>query len=155
MICQEFPLKKAENNQSTNIDWLMYNTQRKQLLFVELKTSDTSINSSQNEIYQSVTNDIQNKSGAFLISDLEILRVASRESGKYQFILEKKVSRFKQEISICRSAKIIYIDTNVLKTKQKNMQSKCYHLADYQNQSQDNFQKNGGLFTSISPNLTT
>ena len=75
MICPEFPLKKAENKQSTNIDWLMYNTQRKQLLFVELKTSDTSINSSQNEIYQSVTNDIQNKSGAFLISDLEKLRV--------------------------------------------------------------------------------
>jgi len=119
MICQEFPLKKAENNQSTNIDWLMYNTQRKQLLFVELKTSDTSINSSQNEIYQSVTNDIQNKSGAFLISDLEKLRVASRESGKYQFILEKKVSRFKQEISICRSAKIIYIVPKCIEHKTK------------------------------------
>jgi len=26
MICPEFPLKKIGNNQSTNIDWLMYNT---------------------------------------------------------------------------------------------------------------------------------
>jgi hypothetical protein len=119
MICPEFPLKKAETNQSTNIDWLMYNTQRKQLLFVELKTSCTSINSSQNAIYQAVTNDIQNKSGDFLISDLEKLRFASREPGKYQFILEKKVSPFKHEISICRSAKIIYIVPKCIEPKIK------------------------------------
>lgn len=61
----------------------MINTQRRQLLLVELKTADTSINSSQNAIYQTVKSKIQNKSGAFLINDLEKLRDASRESGKY------------------------------------------------------------------------
>src|SRR6476659_2192899 len=51
LICPEFPLKKPENNASTNVDWLMLNQSRNQLLFVELKTSDTSVDLEQSAIY--------------------------------------------------------------------------------------------------------
>jgi hypothetical protein len=109
LIAPEFPFKKEDNRQSTNIDWLMYNTNRDQLLLVELKTSDTSIRGSQNSIYQSIKDAVRKKGGGFLIKDLELLRDASQESGKYKFVLDNKVKPFKQEISSCRDAKIIYI----------------------------------------------
>ena len=41
-VCREFPFKKPDSRQSTNIDWLMRNAEREQLIFVELKTADTS-----------------------------------------------------------------------------------------------------------------
>ncbi len=109
LIAPEFPLKKENNRQSTNIDWLMFNTSRDQLLLVELKTSDTSIRGSQNSIYFSAKNAIKNKGGGFLVKDLELLRDASQESGKYQFVLENKVAPFREEISNCQDAVIIYI----------------------------------------------
>lgn len=109
MICPEFPLKKPDNRQSTNIDWLMYNTERRQLLFVELKTSDTSINIEQNEIYRAKQKAVQSKGGSFLIEDLEQLKSASKEFGKYQYILEKKVLPYKNEISACHDVRIIYL----------------------------------------------
>jgi len=109
MVSPEFPLKKKDNWQSTNIDWLMYNTMRKQLLFVELKTSDTSINDNQNSIYHIKQEAILSQGGAFLIEDLEQMRDRSSEFGKYQYILETKVLPLKDEISNCHDAKIIYL----------------------------------------------
>jgi hypothetical protein len=109
MICPEFPLKKADNKQSTNIDWLMYNRERKQLLFVELKTSDTSFDAGQNVIYRAKQNSVRNEGGSFLIEDLKQLMNASRETGKYRYILEKRLSLFKAEITACRDARIIYL----------------------------------------------
>ncbi|PKO09057.1 MAG: hypothetical protein CVU40_12675 [Chloroflexi bacterium HGW-Chloroflexi-2] len=109
LVCPEFPLKKKDNWQSTNIDWLMYNKDRKQLLFVELKTSDTSINDDQNSIYHIKQEAILHNGGAFLIEDLEQMRDRSSEFGKYQYILETKVLPLKDEISNCHDAKIIYL----------------------------------------------
>lgn len=109
MVSPEFPLKKKDNWQSTNIDWLMYNTGRKQLLFVELKTSDTSFNDDQNMTYHLTQKAILNKGGAFLIEDLEQMRDRSSEKGKYQYILETKVLPLKHEISTCHDAKLIYL----------------------------------------------
>lgn len=109
MISPEFPLKKKDNWQSTNIDWLMYNTERKQLLFVELKTSDTSTNDNQNSIYHAKKEAILSQGGAFLIEDLVQMRDRSSEFGKYQYILEKKVLPLMDEISTCHDAKIIYL----------------------------------------------
>jgi hypothetical protein len=83
MICPEFPLKKADVNQSTNFDWLMYNTERRQLLFVELKTSDTSFKADQSASYLANQEAVQNKGGSFLIDDLKKVVGASQESGKY------------------------------------------------------------------------
>src|SRR4051794_2891225 len=51
LLCPEFPLKKDGVNQSTNIDWLLLNPARRQLLFVELKTADTSLDAAQSAIY--------------------------------------------------------------------------------------------------------
>ena len=43
MVCAEFPLrKKGKEKHSTNVDWLLYDRKIKQLIFFELKTSDTS-----------------------------------------------------------------------------------------------------------------
>jgi hypothetical protein len=108
MICPEFPLKKLGNSQSTNIDWLMYNTVRRQLLLVELKTSDTSVDADQNAIYHIKQKAINSEGGSFLIEDLEQLKGASKEYGKYMYILGK-VSQYKNKISECHDAKIIYL----------------------------------------------
>jgi hypothetical protein len=108
MICPEFPLKKPGNSQSTNIDWLMYNSVRRQLLFVELKTSDTSIVTDQSNIYSEKQKTVRSDGGSFLIKDIEHLRDASRESGKYRYIIEK-VSPFKAEIAACRDVRIVYL----------------------------------------------
>lgn len=109
MICPEFPLKKSDNNQSTNIDWLMYNSDRKQLLFIELKTTDSSFKASQNSIYLAKQDVIRRKGGSFLVEDIVRFRDASGESGKYQYILETKVSKFKTEIAECHDARLIYL----------------------------------------------
>ena len=108
MICPEFPLKKTGNRQSTNIDWLMYNTVRRQLLLVELKTSDTSVDADQNAIYHAKQKAVNREGGSFLIEDLEQVKGASAEFGKYLYIVEK-VSKYKNEISECHDAKIIYL----------------------------------------------
>jgi hypothetical protein len=87
MICPEFPLKKPGNRQSTNIDWLMYNTVRRQLLLVELKTSEHSVDADQSTIYQ-VNKGCQSW-WLILIEDLEQVKGASAEHGKYLYIVEK------------------------------------------------------------------
>ena len=57
MLCPEFPLAKGknqsnkENNQSTNIDFLLYNEDRQALVFLELKTACSSFAADQAEIY--------------------------------------------------------------------------------------------------------
>lgn len=51
MLAAEFPLKKANNNQSTNIDWLMYDKKSKNLLLIELKTEAASYRQDQCDIY--------------------------------------------------------------------------------------------------------
>ena len=118
MICPEFPLRKKDNNQSTNIDWLMVNPERSQLLFVELKTADTSDNSNQSEIYRAIQKEVMNrKTGSFLIEDLKQIKDASNESGKYQFILENKVLPYQNEIAACHEVKILYLVPVSMKNK--------------------------------------
>jgi len=121
MICPEFPLKKPDNNQSTNVDWLMINPERNQLLLVELKTADTSDNLNQIEIYHSIQKKVMDrKTGLFLIEDIKQVRDASSESGKYQYILEKKVLPNQKEIIACREAKILYLVPKSMETKVKS-----------------------------------
>jgi hypothetical protein len=109
IICPEFPLKKTHNRQSTNIDWLMFNKNRKMLLFVELKTSDTSVNENQNAIYQEHIRQIKAIGGGFLLRDVEVLRDASKESGKYQYLLEKRIAPYRDQIAISHAARLIYL----------------------------------------------
>ena len=126
MICPEFPLKKADNKQSTNIDWLMYNKERQQLLFVELKTSDTSFDSGQNVIYRAKQDAVRGEGGSFLMEDLEQMTNASTEAGKYRYILEKRLSLFKTEITACRDAKIIYLIPKSAQHKVRDLADKVF-----------------------------
>jgi len=109
MICPEFPLKKAHNRQSTNIDWLMLNKNRGMLLFVELKTSDTSVNANQHAIYHERIRQVKAKGGEFLLRDLEALRDASNESGKYQYLLEERIAPYRDQIADSRAASLFYL----------------------------------------------
>lgn len=109
MVCPEFPLKKTHNRQSTNIDWLMLNETRQMLLFVELKTSDTSVNAGQNAIYQERIRQVSEQGGGFLLSDLEELRDASSESGKYQYLIDQRIAPFRDQIIATRAAQLLYL----------------------------------------------
>jgi hypothetical protein len=109
MVCPEFPLKKTNNRQSTNIDWLMLNEARQMLLFVELKTSDTSVNVGQNAIYQERIRQVGEQGGGFLLRDLEELRDASNESGKYQYLLEKRIGPYRKQIAASHMARLVYL----------------------------------------------
>jgi hypothetical protein len=113
IICAEFPLKKAENNQSTNIDWLMYDEDREELIFFELKTSDSSYKQEQFDIYDSISN---KNSFSFLIDDLEKIRNASSEHGKYAKIIED-TKKFEYEIRSCTKARIVYLVPKKIKDK--------------------------------------
>lgn len=120
MVSPEFPFKKAGNWQSTNVDYLMINPDRHQLLFIELKTTDTSIDSEQNMIYHVKQEAVIDKGGAFLVEDLEKMRDRSAEFGKYQYILEQKVLPLKPEIGKCYDAKIIYLVPKSAEHKVRN-----------------------------------
>jgi hypothetical protein len=109
MICPEFPFKKDGSRQSTNIDWLMYNLDRRQLVFLELKTSDSSVDLEQSAIYHAKQTAVRHAGGSFLIEDLKELRDASGEHGKYSYIIEKKVTPRAAEIAGCRDAVILYL----------------------------------------------
>ena len=109
MVCPEFPLKKSSNWQSTNIDYLLFNEDRKQLIFLELKTSDTSVGAQQCEIYRSKQKEVKARGGAFLIEDLVQIRDRSSEQGKYRYLIEKKILPFKSEITGCSDATVIYL----------------------------------------------
>jgi hypothetical protein len=109
MICPEFPLKKTHNRQSTNMDWLMYHTTRDMLLFVELKTADTSVNDTQNAIYRERQHAVREQGGGFLLVDLETLRDASSESGKYQYLLDQRIAPFRGQINACKDVVLLYL----------------------------------------------
>jgi hypothetical protein len=50
-IAPEFPLKRADSNRSSKIDYLCFDEIQKSVLFVELKTDKNSFNEKQLEIY--------------------------------------------------------------------------------------------------------
>ena len=148
MICPEFPLKKADNKQSTNIDWLMYNKERQQLLFVELKTSDTSFDNGQNEIYRTKQDAVRSEGGSFLMEDLEQLMNASTEAGKYRYILEKRLSLFKTEITACRDARIIYLIPKSAEYKVQGLADKVFSFGMLSNSITGSFAEEWSVIRS-------
>ena len=141
-ICPEFPLKKSgDTKQSTNIDWLMCNPEKKQILLVELKTSDSSVESSfkrrsnqdksQYDIYQSVKDRIITYGGVFLIDELDEIRDSSsrREKLKYNHIIEV-VNKYADLISSCFSAEIVYIVPKTSVNKAMNYVEKGMTFSD-------------------------
>lgn len=87
LISPEFPLKK-DNNQSTNIDFLLINTSKKILVFFELKTDSASLDHEQIERYLETKAKISASSCKLLKDDLEKIDKASKGQ-KYQFIISK------------------------------------------------------------------
>ena len=91
-LCPEFPIRKMRldesgNNQSTNIDWLMFSRSKNDLLLVELKTTDTSFREEQSDIYRRLQDTIaERNSAAFLIEELQSIASASQETGKYKTV---------------------------------------------------------------------
>ena len=110
-ICEEFPLRKAPVNcihtyQSTNIDWLLYNLSDDQLVFLELKTADTSFDRPQEDIYRRLIMRIADCGSSFLVTDLEEIMCASLEPRKYEEVLKcVQDLRYRN----CRKAKLVYL----------------------------------------------
>lgn len=87
LISSEFPIKKDETNQSTNIDYLLVNMKTSALVFLELKTDSRSFRAAQNDIYKTLLNvkDI----GCKLHKDLQEIRENTVQKEKYDFIIKK------------------------------------------------------------------
>ena len=128
MLCPEFPIRKtrlgeSENNQSTNIDWLMVSRDKHELLLVELKTTDTSYRHEQSEVYLALQDTIaKQNSAAFLIDELQAIASASQESGKYRHVmtllaqgLSVHEAELPHKLSQCQRARIIYIAPKISK----------------------------------------
>lgn len=121
MLCPEFPIRKNDVNQSTNIDWLMYSRHTQELLLVELKTTDTTFRSDQADIYRNLQKAIAARSSAaFLVDDVHKISDASQERGKYQNVLKLLAHKLKNEqdasedslrqaLDRCKSARVIYL----------------------------------------------
>jgi len=112
LISPEFPLRKVgprgeKLNQSTNIDWLLYSCGQDQLVFVELKTTDTTYDPIQHRIYRRVIEEIREHGSSFLVSDVEAIMARSRESGKYAEVLRRANSD--ERHAKCRKAKLVYL----------------------------------------------
>lgn len=124
MLCPEFPIQKADNNQSTNIDWLMLDLDKQELLLVELKTTDTTFRPEQAAIYLDLQSKIARvESAEFLLDDLDAIGAASQERGKYQNVRNLLAQGFgssddaqlREALDHCKRAKVIYLAPQVSK----------------------------------------
>jgi hypothetical protein len=109
MISPEFPLKK-DNNQSTNIDFLMVNNSRKMLVLFELKTDLGSIDKEQMETYSNYKKLISKFSTSEIKDDLIQINKASKGT-KYETI----ISSFNKAIpnpSEIKESIIVYLAPN-------------------------------------------
>ena len=115
-LCPEFPLRKSSDqddpNHSTNIDWLMYNKTKNEMVFLELKTTDTTFKSEQLQIYLDLQNKIKFDGASFLISDIKKILSSSKEKGKYKNVLDKlntDLPNFEQLFLGCKIARVFYL----------------------------------------------
>lgn len=134
MLAPEFPIRKESSgsevqasdgqssNTSTNIDWLMFDKTHNALVILELKTTDTTFRQAQLDIYTKLQQAIERLSGAFLLTDLQKIRTASAEHGKYEYVKNKLEQMFAgQAVSVlsqCRSAKVVYLAPSVSKPRE-------------------------------------
>lgn len=122
MIMPEFPIKKGriqddQSNQSTNIDYLLYNKTKNIFTFVELKSDSTSFKQSQLKIYQDLLTICNNSTdipfGTLLKEDLISIQKATKFKSKYQYILD----RWLKEYNSINSMEIVYIVPQKIKDK--------------------------------------
>ena len=120
LILPEFPFKKLEGNQSTNIDWLMINKQKGYLFFIELKTAASSFKQEQLQEYKTIKNFIKKFTAKFLFEEVAIIRDKSNEQKKYDFIL-KKLAAYEKYFHQITNSEIIYIAPTSVKQKIKDV----------------------------------
>jgi hypothetical protein len=140
-LCPEFPIRKGrldgtEDTQSTNIDWLLYNETKNELILLELKTCDTSFRASQKDTYTTIQNLISSENAGFLIEDIEKIKSKSQEYGKYDFVLEK-LTKYKQAITECNVAQIIYLMPESSKIPQDDSAKNQTHRYSFKDLSEE------------------
>ncbi|NCT66658.1 MAG: hypothetical protein GXC76_03330 [Rhodanobacteraceae bacterium] len=86
-LAAEFPLKKPGNRQSTNIDWLMYDQQKGELVLLELKTEPGSFRSEQFDTYLALAN--QEAPWTDMKKAFHSIRDASAYSRKYDYVAKQ------------------------------------------------------------------
>ena len=120
LIAPEFPLKK-DNNQSTNIDWLLIDKTNLVLYFIELKTAGSSFNAEQLCTYKLVHKFIQKFGAGFLYDDLRKIRNKSIEKSKYDFVINK-CEPFRECFKKLKEVEVIYIVPTEIKNKLTEVQ---------------------------------
>lgn len=92
LISPEFPLKKKENNQSNNIDYLLVDKTDESIILVELKTNKrASIKDvlEHQSNYEFFINRIESERAGFLFKELELILPKSNQEEKYEYLKEK------------------------------------------------------------------
>ena len=117
MVCAEFPFKKDGNLQSDNIDWLLLNEDRDQVVFVELKTAGTSLRMGQCKLYEEKRRAVGEQGAGFLVEDFKLLKGASAQGHKYEYVLQHDVLPLAEKISRCGEAKILFLVPGALVKK--------------------------------------
>jgi len=135
LICEEFPLRKPNGTfQSTNIDWLLYNAADNELIFLELKTVDTSFDPGQKKIYLDLIERIGEEGLSFLREDLGKIMDNSLEPEKYKQTLScisnciEKNPRY----SDCRKAKLVYLAPAAMRDARKEYSEKEVEWLSFQ-----------------------
>lgn len=127
MLCPEFPLlkKSVQSLQSTNIDWLLYNETRQELVFLELKTANSSFSGEQALTYLETKLKVFDKGAAFLTEDLEQIEKASLENQKYAFVrqlLEERLPGGLPALAACHSLRVMYLVPAPMKESTPHLQ---------------------------------
>ena len=91
LVTQEFPLKKADNYQSTNMDYVLYQEAAGggsgRWLFLELKTDPRSVRFDQNDIYNRLME--SGRSMRELVDDVRAIQTRSSQPLKYEEHVER------------------------------------------------------------------
>lgn len=112
MLCPEFPLLKPVGRQSSNIDWLLYNETRQELVFLELKTASGSFCAKQAVTYLEKRLQVLDQGAGFLAEDLKKIEKASLAADKYAFVQKMLAERFPgglEALKACRKAQVMYL----------------------------------------------
>ena len=91
LVTQEFPLKKPDNYQSTNMDYVLYQEaaggSSGRWLFLELKTDPRSVRFDQNDIYNRLME--SGRSMRELVQEIREIQAQSSQPEKYEEPLER------------------------------------------------------------------
>ncbi len=112
MVMPEFPIKKLENNQSTNIDFLL--SSDNEIIFVELKTDTTSSNDNQMKTYEKLKT--TSNLGCKLFNDFEQIKENSSKNKKYQNI-QNLIQDKLLNLTKLQKLEIVYLVPKRLKEK--------------------------------------